>query len=66
MQTIDKRKKIFTQSLIRSALWLGLTLIVFACLVKLSFWQYNRGFEKEQRAIRITQLNQQSPLTLNE
>lgn len=66
MQTIDKHKKIFTQSLIRSALWLGLTLIVFACLVKLSFWQYNRGFEKEQRAIRITQLNQQSPLTLNE
>ena len=66
LQTINKRKKIFTQSLIRSALWLGLTIIVFAGLVKLSFWQYNRGFEKEKRAIRITQLNQQSPLTLSE
>lgn len=66
MQTVDKRKKTFAPSLIRSALWLGLTLIVFFCLVKLSFWQYNRGFEKEQRADRITQLNQQSPLTLNE
>lgn len=66
MQTVDKRKKILTQPLVRSALWLGLTLIVFICLVKLSFWQYNRGFEKEQRFIRIEQLNQQSPLTLNE
>lgn len=61
MQYADKLKKT-----LRSTLWLGLTIIVFACLVKLSFWQYNRGFEKEQRAIRITQLNQQSPLTLSE
>ena len=61
MQYADKLKKIF-----HNALWLGLTIIVFACLIKLSFWQYNRGFEKEQRAIRITQLNQQSPLTLDE
>lgn len=66
MPTVDKQKNTFTSSLIRSALWLGLTLIVFFCLVKLSFWQYDRGFEKEQRADRITQLNQQSPLTLNE
>lgn len=66
LQTIDKRKKTFIPSFIRGALWLGLTLVVFACLVKLSFWQYNRGFEKEQRANRIMQLNQQSPLTLNE
>jgi surfeit locus 1 family protein len=41
-------------------------LIVFICLIKLSFWQYNRGFEKEQRSLRITQLNAESPLTLNE
>ncbi|OUR78392.1 hypothetical protein A9Q75_13720 [Colwellia psychrerythraea] len=61
MQYADKLKKT-----LRSTLWLGLTIIVFACLVKLSFWQYNRGFEKEQRAIRIMQLNQQSPLTLSE
>jgi len=66
LQTVDKRKKTFAPPLIRSALWLGLTLIVFFCLVKLSFWQYSRGFEKEQRADRITRLNQQSPLTLNE
>ncbi|KGJ92669.1 SURF1 family protein [Colwellia psychrerythraea] len=66
MQTIDKREKKFTKSLIRSALWLGLTLIVFFCLVKLSFWQYDRGVEKEQRTKRITQLNQRSPLTLSE
>ncbi len=66
MQNIDKRKTILAQSLVRNALWLGLTLIVFICLVKLSFWQYNRGFEKEQRTLRITQLNAESPLTLNE
>lgn len=40
--------------------------MVFFCLVKLAFWQYQRGFEKEQRTARIVQLNQQSPLTLNE
>jgi len=57
----NKLKKV-----INNTLWLGLTLIVFFCLIKLAFWQYNRGFEKEQRAIRITELNQQSPLTLNE
>jgi len=66
LQTTDKCKKILTQSFVRSALWLGLTLIVFICLIKLSFWQYNRGVEKEQRLTRITELNQQSPLTLDE
>lgn len=66
MQYVDKRKKTLTKSLVSCALWLGLTLIVFVGLVKLSFWQYNRGFEKELRTARITQLNQQSPLTLNE
>lgn len=61
MQINDKRKNIKL-----NALWLGLTLIVFFCLIKLSFWQYYRGIEKEQRLVRITALNQQSPLTLNE
>ncbi|KGJ97452.1 SURF1 family protein [Colwellia psychrerythraea] len=66
MQYVDKLKKIPIQSLVRTALWLGLTLSVFLCLVKLSLWQYHRGFEKEQRTARISQLNQQSPLTLSE
>lgn len=66
MQYADFPKKIFAKSLVRNALWLGLTLIVFLCLVKLSFWQYDRGFEKEQRTIRITQLNSESPLSLSE
>ena len=47
-------------------LWLVLTLLVFGCLIKLSFWQYNRGFEKEERYARIEQLNNISPLSLNE
>jgi surfeit locus 1 family protein len=66
LQYANSPKNILAKSLVRTALWLGLTLIVFICLVKLSFWQYNRGFEKEQRSLRITQLNAESPLTLNE
>ena len=52
--------------LIHHGLWIGFTLIVFAVLVKLSLWQHGRGIEKEQRLTRITQLNQQSPLTLEQ
>lgn len=70
MKYADKPNKTLAKSLVRSALWntlwLGLTLIVCLCLIKLSIWQYNRGFEKEQRAIRIAQLNEESPLTLSE
>jgi surfeit locus 1 family protein len=66
LQTVDKWKRIITHPLVGNALWLGLTLIVSFCLIKLSFWQYNRGVEKEQRYTRIEQLNQQSPLSLNE
>ena len=66
MQSDKKLKRIITKSLVGKALWLGLTLIVFFSLVKLAFWQYDRGFEKEQRLTRIEQLNQRSPLTLNE
>ena len=66
MQYANTRKKLLTHSLVRTALWLGLTLTVFVCLIKLSFWQYNRGIEKELRLMRIEQLNNQSPLSLNE
>lgn len=61
MQIISK-----TNTALCNALWLALTLVVFACLIKLAFWQYNRGIEKEQRLIRIDQLNSQSPLSLDE
>ena len=49
-----------------SLLWLGLTLIVFIILLKLSVWQYERGIQKDQRASRIIALNKESPLTLDE
>ena len=61
MPVVNKQNK-----RINNALWLGFTLIVFVCLIKLSFWQYGRGFDKEQRISRIEQLNQQSALTLDE
>ncbi len=61
MKSIDKRKR-----LVNNILWIGFTLIVFSSLIKLSFWQYNRGLDKEQRSARILQLNQQTPLTLKE
>jgi len=40
--------------------------MVFIALVKLSLWQYGRGIEKQQRLTRIEQLNQQSPLSLEQ
>lgn len=46
--------------------WLSFTLIVLVCLIKLSLWQYDRGFEKEQRLLRIEKLNQKAPLTLSQ
>ncbi len=52
--------------LFHHVLWIVFTLIVFAALVKLSLWQHGRGIEKQQRLTRITQLNQQSPLTLDQ
>jgi surfeit locus 1 family protein len=55
-----------SKQLLSNVLWLGLTLVVFGSLIKLSFWQYNRGFEKEERYARIEQLNQVSPLSLSE
>ncbi len=61
LQYNDKLKK-----LLNNILWIGFTLTVFSVLIKLSFWQYNRGFDKEQRTARIFQLNQKAPLTLNE
>ncbi|WP_371187893.1 SURF1 family protein [Thalassotalea maritima] len=40
-------------------LWVVITLAVFALLIKLSFWQYQRGIEKQQRLERIAEFNQQ-------
>jgi len=53
-------------TMLLSLLWLGLTLIVFIILLKLSVWQYERGIQKDQRASRIIALNKESPLTLDE
>ena len=53
-------------ALLKNILWLGFTLLVLLALIKLSFWQYTRGIEKEQRSARITQLNKSSSLPLNE
>lgn len=50
----------------KSIIWLILTICVFIVLLKLAFWQYDRGFAKEQRLLRIEQLNQGSKLTINE
>ncbi|MBU2869525.1 SURF1 family protein [Colwellia sp. E2M01] len=61
--TLHKKIK---SNLLGNILWLGLTLIVLTILIKLSLWQYDRGTAKEQRSIRIVQLNQRTPLTLNE
>jgi cytochrome oxidase assembly protein ShyY1 len=58
---IDKQKEI-----LKNILWIGFTLVVFSILIKLSIWQYHRGFDKEQRTEKILQLNQQAPLTLDE
>ncbi len=52
------------KSIIISSLWLLITVLVFAGLLKLSFWQSSRANEKDLRLARISQLNQQSPLTL--
>jgi surfeit locus 1 family protein len=52
--------------LFHHVVWISFTLLVFAFLVKLSLWQHSRGLEKQQRLTRITQLNQQSPLTLEQ
>ena len=64
--TQDCGHKKFKSKLIHHSLWIGFTLIVFAILVKLSLWQHGRGIEKQQRLTRMTQLNQQSPLTLEQ
>ncbi|MBU2892025.1 SURF1 family protein [Colwellia sp. D2M02] len=47
-------------------LWLIFTLVVFSILVRLSIWQYDRGQQKEQRLMRITQLSQNDPLSLTQ
>lgn len=44
--------------------WLIFTLLVFSALIKLGFWQSERAEQKQQRLTRITQLNQQAPISL--
>lgn len=64
-EQMKPRNKIH-HKLISNGLWLIFTLLVFTALVKLSLWQHGRGLEKQHRLTRITQLNQQSPLTLKQ
>jgi len=64
VQGCDQKKS--KSKLMHHSVWIGFTLIVFAILVKLSLWQHSRGLEKQQRLTRITQLSQQSPLTLEQ
>ena len=45
--------------------WLIFTLLVFIALVKLGLWQNDRALEKEQRLIRIEQLNLQAKVSLD-
>ncbi len=49
-----------------SFLWLTLTVLVFAALVKLGFWQNSRALEKEIRLSKIEQLGSRRPLSLSE
>jgi len=44
--------------------WLIFTLLVFAGLVKLGFWQIDRAVQKEQRLNKIAQLSQIKPISL--
>lgn len=44
--------------------WVIFTLVVFAGLLKLSAWQYQRGAEKDHRLNRIEQLSEQKAFTL--
>lgn len=46
--------------------WVLITMLVFAGLIKLGFWQLQRGNEKQLRLERIEHLTNQAPLTLNE
>ncbi len=57
----EKRPKLFNKL---NLLWLVVTVLVFSALVKLGFWQSARALEKEQRLIKIEQLNAQSAISL--
>ncbi len=57
----EKRSKLFNKL---NLLWLVTTVLVFSALVKLGFWQSGRALEKEQRLIKIEQLNAQSAISL--
>ncbi|QBY04092.1 SURF1 family protein [Thalassotalea sp. HSM 43] len=44
--------------------WVVITLAVFCALIKLSFWQYERGVEKQLRVDRIAKLGNQQAIPL--
>ena len=46
--------------------WLIFTLLVFALLIKLAWWQNSRADEKQQRLVRIVQLSDQQAFTLDQ
>lgn len=50
----------------QNLLWLFLTVLVFSALVKLGLWQNTRAVEKEQRLLKIEQLNKQSAISLEQ
>ena len=45
--------------------WVIFTLLVFFGLIKLSLWQFERSYEKQQRLANIEMLSQQQALDLN-
>lgn len=47
-------------------LWLVITVLVFAGLVKLGYWQNSRALEKEKRLARIEQLKQQKAISIEQ
>lgn len=55
-----------TRYLAINPVWLVITMLVFFSLVKLGFWQTQRGNEKTQRIEKIHQLKQSEPFHLSE
>lgn len=51
--------------LLATIVWLSILLSVLTGLLNLSFWQYNRGIEKQSRSERILQLKHAESLSLS-
>ncbi|MDN3652285.1 SURF1 family protein [Thalassotalea ponticola] len=65
MNRVNKKTQIVKYLSSFNWLWIVITMAVFAGLIKLSFWQYSRGIEKQQRVARIEQLGQQQAISLS-